>query len=128
MVKRDLKYPPKNQNAKKDDCPICGIPLRDDANYQAREAVSRFDNTTMVCCHCGNAEAVGHIITGTITEGMMRFLRYNIEINRNISNPNSLTEWEWHVMLTLLRRGSMLGYARQGDLLKKKMIKKMEEE
>lgn len=123
MVKRDLKYPPKNQNPKEDNCPICSVPLRDDANYQAREAVSRFDNTTMVCCHCGNAEAVGHIITGTITEGMMRFL--------HISNPNRfspLTEWEWHVMLTLLRRGSMLGYAHQGDMLRKKMIKKMEEE
>lgn len=117
---RDLRYPPDNQNAKKDNCPICSIPLRDDANYQAREAISRFDNTTMVCCHCGNAEAVGHIITGTITEGMMRFL--------HISNSNLLTEWEWHVMLTLLRRGSMLGYAHQGDMLRKKMIKKMEEE
>ena len=127
MVKRDLKYPPKNQNAKKDNCPICGIPLRDDANYQAREAISRFDDTTMVCCHCGNAEAVGHIITGTITEGMMHFLHMS-NLYRTGKQSDILTEWEWHVMLTLLRRGSMLGYAHQGDMLRKKMIKKMEEE
>lgn len=117
---RDLRYPPDNQNAKEDNCPICSIPLRDDANYQAREAISRFDNTTMVCCHCGNSEAVGHIITGTLTKHMVAFL--------SKSNSSGLTDWEWHVMITLLRRGSMLGYVHQGDMLRKKMIKKMEEE
>ena len=116
----DWGYPPDDQDVSKDSCPMCSIPLRDDTNYQARESLSRFDNTTMVCCHCGTAEAVGHIFTGVLTKGIIDFLSH--------SDSSKLTEWEWHVVTTLLYRGAMLGHIHQSDIVKKRMIKKMEEE
>ena len=63
-----MKQPPKEQDVENDDCPICGLPLK-------YPALSRFDNETYVCGHCGQAEGTGFLFAFSLVDGMRDMLQ-----------------------------------------------------
>ena len=110
-----MKIPPKEQDSDKDDCPICGLPLK-------YPALSRFDNKTYVCSTCGQAEGTGFIFAFSLEDGMREMLQ-----DRHWQTLYGLTDWEAHTIVICAIRGACAGwYKKQKEALEQ--LLKMEEE
>jgi predicted RNA-binding Zn-ribbon protein involved in translation (DUF1610 family) len=115
MTGDKMKIPPTEQDSDKDDCPICGLPLK-------YPALSRFDNETYVCSACGQAEGTGFLFAFSLEDGMREMLQ-----DRKWQRLYNLTDWEAHTIVICAIRGACAGWdKKQKEAFEQ--LRKMEEE
>ena len=126
---RDNSNPPEEQNQDEDNCPICSIKLIDLADdgmpLYPLPARSRFDDTTLVCCMCEDAESTAYLMTPTIDKTMKRMLSDGSRSKYSWSKIYGLTEWQEHVIRILAIRGAQSGYQHFKQKAHRAMIEKL---
>ena len=111
-----MNEPPKEQDIEKDDCPICGLPLK-------YPALSRFDNETYVCGKCGEAEGTGFLFAFSLKGNKMKMLQ-----DRRWQDLYGLTDWEAHTIVICAIRGARAGWEKKQFEAFQQLQQKMEEE
>ena len=109
--------PPKTQDPEKDDCPICGTPLREPG--KSFEGLSRFDNKTLVCADCSQAEGTAFLFSNC-DKDEVQFLQQRFQI------VSGLSPWQnWRLVIASIL-GTSRGYRKKQKEMQKKMYAELE--